>query len=73
MRLIVNTAQHKALSFDSTCDAHPVTRTEIEDNSDLFGSAAITYYKAASLIRMMDNFLPNGTFLAGITNYLNSK
>lgn len=61
----------RALNLDSLISSHPIY-IEVEKPSDIDEIFdAISYSKGGSILRMLDNFLGNETFVKGLNGYLN--
>ena len=62
----------RVFGLDALTTSHPISIPvkHPDEISEIFD--AISYAKGASIIRMMNKFLTEETFRAGLTNYLNT-
>lgn len=71
-QFIVNVLQ-EALSIDATTNTNPIT-SMVYSPSDIESMFSfITYYKGASLIRMLEKVLGSTVFFGALHNYLEAK
>ncbi|KAF2343745.1 Peptidase M1 membrane alanine aminopeptidase N-terminal, partial [Trinorchestia longiramus] len=73
MDTFVITELQVVFAMDCLESSHPVS-IAAEYPNDIFQLFDdISYSKGASIIRMMNHFLTEGTFRSGLTNYLNDQ
>jgi aminopeptidase N len=64
----------QSMQLDSTDSTHPMTDNSVatkQQSSDMFDN--ISYNKAASVIRMLSNYIGMDQFQAVLKRYLNDK
>lgn len=65
---------HQALSADASSSGHPLTHTDIYDNTDIRSMfSTITYDKGGSILHMTKKILGNDKFYNAIRRYIQKK